>query len=154
MILTGDGLHQMFDGIAIGVAFASKSIGGGLSTSLAILFHEFPHKVGDFAVLLNAGLSLKRAILYNLFSCLFSLVGMAIGQFVGQVDINFLSALIAGMFLYIALVSMIPQLECYEGRNVSIRALKYLIQLIGISMGVTIMCLISIYENKIQLLLN
>lgn len=38
------------DGLAIGIAFAGGGIGGGLSTSVAVLCHELPHEVGDFAV--------------------------------------------------------------------------------------------------------
>ena len=45
MILLGDVIHSLNDGMAIGGAF-SKSPSDGLSTSLAVLFHEVPHVVG------------------------------------------------------------------------------------------------------------
>ena len=45
MMLLGEALHTTADGLAIGAAF-SKSAGDGLSTSLAVLFHEIPHAVG------------------------------------------------------------------------------------------------------------
>lgn len=53
--LAADALHNLSDGIAIGAAFAS---GGALgrSTALATLFHELPHEIGDFAVLIESGM--------------------------------------------------------------------------------------------------
>ena len=45
MMLLSEALHTTADGLAVGAAF-SKSAGDGLSTSLAVLFHEIPHAVG------------------------------------------------------------------------------------------------------------
>ena len=121
-----------------------------MSTTIAVLCHELPHEVGDFAVLLRAGLSVKRAIIYNALSGLLCFVGMTIGVFVGRVNDSWLSAAIAGMFLYIALVDMIPQLDCCPTKSGTTRAFKLSVQLIGISIGVAIMCVISIYEDRIK----
>lgn len=122
----------------------------GLSTTIAVLCHELPHEVGDFAVLLRAGLSVKRAIIYNALSGLLCFVGMSIGVLVGRINDSWLSAAIAGMFLYIALVDMIPQLDCCPTQSGTTRAFKLSVQLVGISIGVVIMCLISIYEDSIK----
>ncbi|RWS23482.1 zinc transporter-like protein [Leptotrombidium deliense] len=153
MIVTGDGLHNFFDGLAIGVAFVG-SVSGGLSTSVAILFHELPHEVGDFAVLLNAGLSVKRAVMYNTLSAVLCFIGMTVGVIIGNMNTAMLSAVIAGMFLYIALVNMIPQLDCCPTQSGTTRAFKLSIQLVGISIGVAIMCCISLYESQLQNLFN
>ena len=64
MVLLGDGIHSLADGLAIGAAF-SESMTSGLSTALAVLCHELPHVVGDFAMLLRAGMSSKQAIVYK-----------------------------------------------------------------------------------------
>lgn len=154
MIVTGDGMHNFFDGLAIGVAFASSGVGGGLSTSVAILCHELPHEIGDFAVLLQAGLSTKRAIMYNTLSALLCFFGMTAGVLIGKMDTGFLSSIIAGMFLYIALVNMIPQLDCCPTQSGTTRAAKLSIQVVGISIGVAIMCIISIYEEGLQNMLK
>lgn len=52
MMLLGNALHTVGDGLAVGAAF-SKSAGDGLSTSLAVLFHEIPHAVGRKMLLLR-----------------------------------------------------------------------------------------------------
>ena len=65
MVIFGDGIHNMADGMAIGAAFGESYV-SGLSTSIAVLCHELPHEVGDFAMLLKAGMSVKQAIVYNL----------------------------------------------------------------------------------------
>ena len=65
MILVGDGLHNFVDGVLIAAAFmADYQV--GLFTAIAIIAHEIPQEIGDFIVLLNAGFSRARALLYNL----------------------------------------------------------------------------------------
>ena len=85
MVIFGDGIHNLADGLAIGAAFSESYTSGtfsinltkkfrfndfspffsGLSTSIAVLCHELPHEVGDFAMLLKAGMSVKQAVFYN-----------------------------------------------------------------------------------------
>lgn len=153
MIITGDGLHNFFDGIAIGVSYGS-SLAVGLSTSIAILCHELPHEIGDFAVLIKSGMSIKRAVLYNTLSSILCLLGATTGVFIGKIDVGWVSALIAGMFLYIALVDMVPQLDCYPGQPALKRARILFIQLLGIAAGVVIMSLIAIYESRLHSLIS
>lgn len=112
MVIFGDGIHNLADGLAIGAAF-SDSFTSGLSTSIAVLCHELPHEVGDFAMLLKAGMSVKQAVCYNILSSVLAFVGMIIGRLLG--DLTFLTPYIfmatAGVFLYVALVDMIPELN-------------------------------------------
>ena len=61
MIIFGDGVHNFIDGLSIGAAF-SESILTGISVSAAVLCEEFPHELGDFAVLLNSGMNIRQVI--------------------------------------------------------------------------------------------
>merc|ERR1719471_996692 len=95
--------------------------GGGVGpTSIPVLCHELPHEIGDFAMLLKAGMSVKQAIVYNLLSSFLSLVGMIVGLLLSnkqttneQGDAESWSSWIfcatAGIFLYVALVDMVPE---------------------------------------------
>ncbi|XP_076343235.1 zinc transporter ZIP6-like isoform X2 [Tachypleus tridentatus] len=107
MVIMGDGLHNFCDGLAIGAAFASD-ISGGISTTTAVFCHELPHELGDFAMLLKAGMSVKQALLYNGLSSMLCFLGMIIGVSLGNISSAnmWIFAGAAGMFLYIALVDM------------------------------------------------
>lgn len=153
MIITGDGLHNFFDGIAIGVSYNS-GLAVGLSTSIAILCHELPHEIGDFAVLIKNGMSIRRAVLYNTLSSVLCLLGALTGVFIGRIDVGWVSALIAGMFLYISLVDMVPQLSCYPGQPALVRVQKLVVQILGILAGVAIMSFIALYENRLHSLIK
>ena len=61
----GDGFHTFADGLAVGAAF-SESMSSGFATAVAVLCHELPHKVGDFAMLIQTGLPVKSAVWFNL----------------------------------------------------------------------------------------
>lgn len=74
--------YFMFLGMAIGAAF-SGSIAGGFSTAVAVFCHELPHEVGDFAMLLKAGMSFKQAFFYNIISSVLCFLGNALGIWLG-----------------------------------------------------------------------
>jgi len=64
---------------------------------------------GDFAMLMNAGMSAKQALVYNCVSSVLCLIGMVVGVAVGNLysaDL-WIFAIIGGLFLYIALVDMV-----------------------------------------------
>lgn len=108
MVVMGDGLHNFTDGMTIGAAF-SNSIAGGFSTAIAVFCHELPHELGDFAVLLKAGMSPRQAVYYNILSSVLSFFGMILGILVGERPeaSAWIFACAAGSFIYIALVDMV-----------------------------------------------
>ena len=119
MVILGDGLHNFTDGMAIGAAF-SNNIAGGFSTSVAVFCHELPHELGDFAVLLKAGMSARKAIYYNILSSILGFLGMCVGIQVGNTPetTQWIFAAAAGLFIYIALVDMVRVrlIDCREFR--------------------------------------
>ena len=48
----------------------------GLSTTVAVLVHEIPHEIGDFALLVQSGFSIKSAIAVQLLTALGAFLGM------------------------------------------------------------------------------
>ncbi|CAK8671325.1 unnamed protein product [Clavelina lepadiformis] len=148
MIIMGDGLHNFSDGLAIGAAFSS-SIAAGLSTSLAIFCHELPHELGDFAILIDAGMSIKKALLYNGMCACLAFVGAIIGLVIGEYSVTvklWILAITAGGFLYVGLVDMLSQMlqHCAEEDGLS----RFIFQNVGFLGGVAIMLLIALYEDS------
>ncbi|XP_068100951.1 zinc transporter ZIP10 [Hyperolius riggenbachi] len=154
MVIMGDGMHNFSDGLAIGAAF-SAGLTGGISTSVAVFCHELPHELGDFAVLLKAGMTVKQAIVYNLLSAMMAYVGMLIGTAVGQYanDITlWIFAVTAGMFLYVALVDMLPEMLHGDGENEEhghCPVGHFILQNLGLLLGFAIMLVIALFEEKI-----
>ena len=80
-VLLGDSIHNFCDGIIIAAAFLADTR-LGVVTAAAIVAHEIPQEAGDYIVLLNAGLSRSRALLYNALSGFAAVVGGVVGYFV------------------------------------------------------------------------
>merc|ERR1712137_1206971 len=109
--LVADSLHNFTDGLAIGASYASGH-GLGLATTLSILFHEVPHEIADFTILVQSGFTIRAAILAQFGTAIASLVGTVIGllsQFQEGAE-HLLLAITTGGFLYVATVSLLPAL--------------------------------------------
>ncbi|XP_075389376.1 zinc transporter ZIP6 [Tenrec ecaudatus] len=157
MVIMGDGLHNFSDGLAIGAAF-TEGLSSGLSTSVAVFCHELPHELGDFAVLLKAGMTVKQAVLYNALSAMLAYLGMATGIFIGHYAENvsmWIFALTAGLFMYVALVDMVPEMLHNDASDHGCSRWGYFfLQNAGILLGFGIMLLISVFEHKIVFRIN
>ncbi|XP_037092367.1 zinc transporter foi-like [Pollicipes pollicipes] len=154
MVIVGDGLHNFTDGMAIGAAFAA-GLASGLSTSVAVFCHELPHEIGDFAVLLKSGMSVRQALFYNVVSSVLCLLGMVLGMVLGNIEAfsSWVFAAAAGSFIYIALVDMVPELTAGSGDSHSSPCRQLTVQLVGMSCGAGIMLAIAIYENDLHTLI-
>ena len=112
-VLVGDSIHNFCDGIIIAAAFlVDPQL--GLVTALAIIAHEIPQEVGDYIVLLNAGFSRRKALLFNAISGLSAVVGGIVGYLlVGPWEALFPYLLVAASssFVYVAVADLIPQLQ-------------------------------------------
>lgn len=132
LILVGDGIHNFVDGIVIAAAFLS-SIPLGIATGIAVIAHELPQEVGDFAVLLDSGFSRERALKWNLISGSATIPGallafVALEQSHGL--IGPILALSAASFLYIGLADLIPGLHRRIGSEAGIG--QFLLILAGV----------------------
>lgn len=119
MNLVGDGVHNLIDGMAIGAAFVIDPA-AGVATTIAIALHEVPQEIGDFAILVHGGLSVRRALVLNLLSALVAVVGVGISLVVGQKVDGFSAALLpvtAGSFMYIAAADLIPEIHRHRDRS-------------------------------------
>ncbi len=113
MIVIGDGMHNFVDGVLLAAAFLTDVKLGWL-TAVAIAAHEIPQEISDFMVLLNAGLSKKRALFLNALSG----AAMTLGGVVGwlglsdaAVAIPYILTLAAASFIYIAVADLVPELH-------------------------------------------
>jgi len=111
--LVGDGFHNFIDGMVIAASFM-VSLKLGLVTTLAIILHEIPQELGDFAVLIYGGFTKKKALLFNFASALMAMIGAVAGYFITDLTKNFSSFILpltAGGFIYIATSDLIPELH-------------------------------------------
>ena len=113
LILFGDALHNFVDGVVIAAAFL-VSMPLGIATAAAVIAHEVPQEVGDFAILLDSGYSRAKAFWLNLLSSATTLPGALAGYFwLAQMNeaIAYILALSAASFIYIALADLLPSLH-------------------------------------------
>ena len=113
LILVGDAFHNFVDGVVIAAAFL-VSVPLGIGTAVAVIAHEVPQEVGDFAILLDAGYGRAKAFGLNLLSSAATLPGALAGYFwMAQATeaIPYILALSAASFIYIALADLIPALH-------------------------------------------
>jgi zinc and cadmium transporter len=113
MVIFGDTLHNFIDGLAIGAAFL-VSPEAGIVTSLAVAAHEIPQEVGDFGLLLSKGMARRKVLIVNIISALAAVVAAVLVFTIGQ-NHQFNTApilgLVAGMFIYIAVSDIIPEIH-------------------------------------------
>ncbi len=142
LILVGDGLHNFIDGVVIASSFL-VDVRLGLVTALAVIFHEVPQEVGDFAVLMHGGWKTGKALWANFLSGLAAVLGaLVVLVFSRQLSAapEFLLALAAASFIYIAMSDLIPELH----EEVGVRG--SLIQFASMGMGVGVMALFLLLE--------
>lgn len=147
LITLGDAVHNFADGLAVGAAFSS-SWKTGLATSLAVFCHELPHELGDFAALLHAGLTVRRALLLNLASALTAFAGLYVALAVGVDEEGeaWILAVATGLFLYVALCDMLPAMMKVQDQR---PWLLFLLHNVGLLGGWTVLLLLSLYEDNI-----
>lgn len=140
--LVGDAVHNLIDGMLVGASYM-VSLPIGIATTLAVIMHEIPQEVGDFGVLIHAGLSVKKALALNFLSALTAMLGVILAIVLGSEIEGFSLSLLpiaAGGFLYIAGSDLIPELH-HE-----VKVLRSLLQFVMILLGVGVMALLIFLE--------
>ncbi len=143
MNLFGDAVHNLIDGLIVGGSYLA-SIPIGVSTTLAVIFHEIPQELGDFGVLIHGGFKKRKALWFNFLTALTAILGAVIALFVGATLGGFIPLLIpfaAGNFIYIAGSDLIPELRKDEPDPK-----KAVLQVTSILLGVAIMMLLVLLE--------
>ena len=133
MVLWGDALHNLLDGVVIGVSFR---VGPelGAAAAFAVFAHEVPQEIGDFAVLLGAGMRRRRAFALNALAALSTVPGAAAGWAWSAASAGVVPSLLpiaAGGFVYIALSGLVPALHRRKGPLSGIVQLALLLAGIG-----------------------
>ncbi|MCG8434377.1 MAG: ZIP family metal transporter [Gammaproteobacteria bacterium] len=113
LILLGDALHNILDGILIGAAFLTD-VHLGLVTALAVFAHEVPQEIGDIVIMLNGGLSPKKSFLYNVLVGFTAILGGVFAYFAlegAEALLPYVLSIAAGSFVYVAVADLIPGLH-------------------------------------------
>lgn len=133
LILIGDAFHNFVDGVVIAAAFLT-SIPLGIAASLAVIAHEVPQEVGDFAILLDSGYGRAKALLLNGLSSAATLPGaVAAYLWLGETrdTVPYILALSAASFIYIAAADLIPGLHRQVSAAASLRQFVLLLMGVG-----------------------
>ncbi len=142
LTIIGDALHNFLDGVVIAASFL-VSIPVGIATASAVLFHEIPQEIGQYAILVHGGWSRKKALFYNFFSSLTAIVGALFVLIFAQ-SFNEAPALLLGIgaasFIYIALSDIIPELQ----KEPDMR--RSFVQLIWMLAGIAVMAALLLFE--------
>jgi len=142
LVLFSDGIHNFLDGIIIGASFII-SLPVGIATTIAVILHEIPQEIGDFAVLIHSGYTKARALWLNFLSALCALLGLSVAFILGETGETFILWILpmaAGGFIYIAVADLIPELHKTKEAN------KSLMQLGAVMVGILAMVLLVLLE--------
>jgi zinc and cadmium transporter len=141
LILVGDGVHNFVDGVVIAASY-SISLPLGIATTIAVLLHEIPQEISDFALLLHAGYTRARAALWNFISALTAILGALAFFALGDLIVGlqpYAAAFTAGAFIYIAAADLVPEL--HETKHPGKSAFELSAMLLGIALMFALLAL-------------
>ncbi|MBI2635722.1 ZIP family metal transporter [Candidatus Peregrinibacteria bacterium] len=133
--LFGDAVHNFSDGLLIAGSYL-VNVPTGIATTLAVVLHEIPQEIGDYAILRHSGYTRSRAIFLNFLTALMAVAGATLVLLLQKTLPNmerYLLPLVAGNFLYIAIADLLPELHKQT------RAIRSAMQLLVALAGVAVM---------------
>ncbi|VDN02290.1 unnamed protein product [Thelazia callipaeda] len=141
--MAADFAHNFTDGLAIGASFLAGTT-VGVVTTITVLVHEVPHEIGDFAILVQSGFTKSKAMFVQLLTALGALTGCALSLSTSgasnTASSNWILPFTAGGFIYIATVSVIPELLQNSSTWQSIK------EVLALLTGIMLMYVIAAYE--------
>lgn len=141
IILAGDSVHNFIDGIIIAASYL-VSIPLGITTTMAVFFHEIPQEVGDFGSLVYGGFPVKKALLFNFLTALTAILGailvLSLDMDAGSL-VNLLIPFAAGGFIYVAGTDLIPELHKHNEGKKGIFQVTAFVLGVGLMMGLLIL---------------
>ena len=127
--LVGDFIHNFIDGMIIAAGFINGFV-VGLTAAIAVLFHELPQEMGDYGILVYAGIERRRALALNFLAAVSVVVGGAFGSlFIASVEElgGWMVAFSAGAFLFLSASELIPEMLREDDRMRSVIQLAILV---------------------------
>lgn len=140
--LFGDAVHNFVDGLLIAGSYL-VNVPTGVATTLAVVLHEIPQEIGDYAILRHSGYTRGRALFLNFLTALTAVAGAVIVLLLQNTlpDLErYMLPMVAGNFLYIAIADLLPELHKQT------RAVQSALQLLGVLAGVAVMFALRLME--------
>ncbi len=130
--IIGDGIHNFLDGAIIAISFMN-STALGIASTIAVIAHEIPQEIGDFAILIYGGFSKAKALVYNFLTALTAVIGALVTYFYStavESSNTYIIAFVVGAFTYIASTDLIP--EIHKEKNLKKSFLQFVLMVLGI----------------------
>jgi len=134
LIMIGDTFHNFLDGVLLTAVFVSD-VRLGILTGLAMIAHEIPQELGDFAIMIESGFSRSLTFALNGLTSLAMIVGALLAWWrIAEIQafLPYILAFTSASFLYIAVADLIPALH----RGIKLR--ESLAQLVLIAAGISL----------------
>ncbi|PAV63754.1 hypothetical protein WR25_08003 [Diploscapter pachys] len=155
MIIFGSSANNFVDGMS---AAFSDSMLRGLSIGIAVISQQLPQELGVLAILVNSGLGLKKTLLFNFIPIILSYAGFTAGVFLDNLDESYdqyIFAISSGMYFYIFLGTLIPELRDATNELIKENMRESLIvtalQYCGFAFGVVFMFFMSLRDDNNEL---
>lgn len=130
--IIGDAIHNFLDGAVIAISFMNNTA-LGIITTIAIIAHEIPQEISDFAVLIYGGFSKRKALIYNFLTALTAVVGALLAYFYSGLiegSNTYLTSFVIGGFVYIASTDLIPKI--HKEKDMKKSFLQFVLMVFGI----------------------
>jgi zinc transporter ZupT len=146
--LVSDAIHSWVDGSLIAMSYMID-IRLGITATIGIICHEIPHEIAKFALLIHQGIAPMRALKWGFLPSVGLFIGASLTYLINRfhnINGHYLLPFVAGMFLYISLVKMLPDL--IRGlKGMSYHQLKRVGIALFISMAMMILLQMYLYHG-------